>query len=387
MMGPAAGGLRTRRARIADSPLWPMLWKEFIQMRRDRLTLGMMLGIPSIQLILFGFAIKTEVRHLPTVVLDQSRSSESRALVDVLRNTGNFDIRRPVRTPADVSTAIASGEAAAALVIAPDYYRDVKRGRPAHAQMIVDAADPLASSAALSGAVGAGAARASALAAQRFPTAGEPLVDLRVRPWYNPGLRNEAYIVPGLIGVLLSMTMMIITSIAIVRERERGTLEQLAVTPIDRPSLMLGKILPFVLVGYVQMTVVIVFGRLLFDVPILGSLPLLYLITLGFIMANLAIGLFISTIARTQMQAMQISFFFMLPNILLSGFLFPRVAMPAVARWVGMALPLTYYLRVLRGVFLKGVGFDILWPETLTLATFALVLVTLSVRRFSRSIE
>jgi ABC-2 type transport system permease protein len=208
-----------------------------------------------------------------------------------------------------------------------------------------------------------------------------------VRPWYNPALRSEAYIVPGLVGVLLSLTMILITSMAIVRERERGTLEQLIVTPIDKTSLMLGKILPFVLVGYVQMTVVLVLGKLLFDIPVRGSLPLLYLITFGFIMANLGVGLLFSTLVRTQAQAMQLGFFFLMPNILLSGFMFPRVAMPLVAQWLGLALPLTYYLDVLRGILLKDVGMAYLWKETLTLLGFAVVLVTLSVKRFSKTIE
>jgi ABC-2 type transport system permease protein len=212
-------------------------------------------------------------------------------------------------------------------------------------------------------------------------------LEVRVRPWYNPGLRSEAYIVPGIIGVLLSITMLVITSMSVVRERERGTLEQLIVTPIDKTSLMLGKLLPFVLVGFVQMTIVLLLGKLLFHIPMRGSLALLYVITLAFIVANLGVGLLISTVARTQAQAMQLGYFFLLPNILLSGFMFPRAAMPAPAQWLGLLLPLTYYLRVLRGVLLKGVGMPLLWRDTLVLTAFAAVLVMLSVRRFSKTIE
>ena len=358
--------------------LWPMLRKEFIQMRRDRITLAMMVVLPVIQLLLFGFAIKTEVRHVPTVVLDDSRSSESRALVDVLRNTGNFDIVASVRTPADVRDAIDAGDATAALVIPPDYYRDVKRSLTAHAQLIVDAADPLGSTAALSAGASAAASRSPGLA---------PAIDLRLRPWFNPDLRSEAYIVPGLIGVLLSLVMLMITSMAIVRERERGTLEQLIVTPISKTSLMLGKMLPFVLVGYVQVILILLLGKLLFDIPIRGSLPLLFALTLGFIVANLGIGLFISTVVRTQAQAMQLAFFVILPNILLSGFMFPRSAMPVVARWLGLALPLTYYLRILRGILLKSIGLEYLWRDALVLAAFAVATVAISVARFSKSIE
>ena len=372
-------------ARLRELRLWPMLHKEFIQMRRDRLTLAMMVGIPAVQLALFGFAIRTEVRHLPTVVLDESRSAESRALVSVMRNTGNFDIVETVTSRSDITDRLASGDARAAVIIPPEFNRDIKRGRTAHAQVIVDAADPMASSAAIAGASLAGAMRSAEIVANR--AGRSPPLEVRVRPWYNPALRSEAYIVPGIIGVLLSMTLLIITAMAIVRERERGTLEQLIVTPLDKTSLMLGKILPFALVGYVQMSVILILGKLLFDMPIRGSLPLLYGVTLGFIVANLGIGLLISTLVKTQVQAMQLGFFTMLPNILLSGFMFPRVAMPEPAQWIGAVLPLTYYLEVLRGILLKGVGLEYLWREALILAGFAVVMVTLSVRRFSKTIE
>src|SRR5690606_18824573 len=206
-------------------------------------------------------------------------------------------------------------------------------------------------------------------------------------PWYNPMLSSSTYIVPGIIGVLLSLTMVIITAMAVVRERERGTLEQLIVTPIDRTSLMLGKIVPFLLVGYVQVTVIILLGKLLFDVPLRGQLPLLYLLTFPFIVASLGIGLFFSTLVRTQAQAMQAGFMFILPNILLSGFMFPRAAMPEPAQWLGLALPLTYYLEVLRGILLRGVGAGALWPELAALCTFAVLIVTLSVRRFHKTLD
>jgi ABC-2 type transport system permease protein len=362
--------------------LLPMLWKEVVQLRRDRFTLAMMLGIPAIQLVLFGYAIRTEVRHLHTVVLDESRTPESRALVNVLRNTGSFDVTEWVSTRAELADRIEGGEASAGLVIPRDYMRDIKRGRTASAQMIVDAADPMASSAAMSGASRAGAARAAVLSG-----AGPPSVEVRVRPWYNPGMRDAVYIVPGIIGVLLSLTMVLITSIAIVRERERGTLEQLIVTPIDKTSLILGKLVPFLLIGFVQMTVILVLGWLLFDIPVRGSLLLLYGMAFAFIVANLGLGLLMSTLVRSQLQAMQMGFLFLLPNILLSGFMFPRSAMPAPAQWLGSALPLTYFLEVLRGVLLKGIGIEHLWQEGLILALFALALVASSVNRFSKTIE
>jgi ABC-2 type transport system permease protein len=361
-----------------------MLWKEVVQLRRDRFTLAMMVGIPAIQLVLFGYAIRTEVRHLHTVVLDESRTPESRALVDVLRNTGNFDITEWVSSRAELADRIEGGDASAGLIIPPDYMRDLKRGRTASAQMIVDAADPMASSAAMSGAARAGAARGAVLSGQR---GGPPPLEVRVRPWYNPGMRDAVYIVPGIIGVLLSLTMVLITSIAIVRERERGTLEQLIVTPIDKTSLILGKLVPFLLIGFVQMSVILVLGWLLFDIPVRGSLVLLYGMAFAFIVANLGVGLLMSTLVRSQLQAMQLGFLFLLPNILLSGFMFPRSAMPAPAQWLGSALPLTYFLEVLRGVLLKDIGFRHLWQEGLIMALFAVGLVALSVNRFSKTIE
>jgi ABC transporter DrrB family efflux protein len=384
---PKGSTLPVSRLPSPGSPrsLLPMLWKEFIQMRRDRFTLGMMIGLPAIQLLLFGFAIRTEVRHLPTVVLDQSRTTESRAFVDAVRNTGNFDIVGSIGSRTELQKKIERGDARAAVVIPPDFETDIKRRRTAQAQVIVDAADPLASSAAISGAALAGQARSAALGP---PGARRPLpIDVRVRPWYNPGLESAVYIVPGIIGLLLTLTLLMITAMALVRERERGTLEQLIVTPISKTSLMLGKVLPFALVGYVQVTVILVLGRVVFDVPVRGNLGLLYLITAPFIIASLGLGLFVSTVVRTQVQAMQLSFVFILPTVLLSGFMFPREAMPAFAQWLGAAFPITYYLRVLRGILLKGAGIDAMWQDTLALVAFAIVLIAFSVRRFQKNIE
>lgn len=372
------------REQVARWPFWAMLRKEFIQMRRDRFTLGMMIGVPAIQLALFGYAIQTEVRHLPTVVLDESRSPESRRFVQAMLNTGNFDLTAIVDDREAMAAMIERGDAKAGIVIPPDFQRDIKRGRTASAQIVVDAADPLASSAAINGAGLAGAIRSQALAAARGVP---PAIEVRVRPWYNPALRSAVYIVPGIIGVLLSMTMIIVASISLVRERERGTLEQLIVTPIGKTSLMLGKIVPFLLVGYVQVTVILLLGRLLFDVPIRGSVPLLYLVALPFVLASLAIGLFVSSVVRNQAQAMQLGFLFLLPNILLSGFMFPREAMPLPAQWLGAALPLTYFLEMMRGILLRGTGLEALWREGLILVGFSVGLIALSVQRFRKTVE
>lgn len=371
--------------RIRAWTVWPMLWKEFIQLRRDRLTFAMMTGLPAIQLLLFGYAIQTEVRRLPTVVVDESRSSESRALIAVLANTNNFRIVTSVPDREVAREWIERGDARVALVIPPDYHRRINRRETARAQLLIDAADPQASGAALAGAQLAANARGLQLTRERLHI--DLPVEIRVRPWYNPAQRSATFIVPGIVGILLTLTMILITSTAIVRERERGTLEQLIVTPISRSSLMMGKLVPFVLVGYVQMTVVLGLGVLIFRVPIQGSLVLLYLLSLVFIVASLGVGLLISTVARSQAQAMQLSFFFLLPNILLSGYIFPREAMPEPAQWVGLLLPLTYYLRILRGVLLKGIGASYLVEELVILSIFAAVLFIASVRRFSKTLD
>ena len=372
--------------RLRTATVWPMLWKEFLQVRRDRFTLGMMIGIPAIQLALFGYAIQTEVRHQPLLVADQARTPESRALVSAMVNTGNFDLVGEVVDAEALTEAIGAGKARAGLVIPPDYARHIARGEAATAQILVDASDPIAANGAMAAAQQAGLVRSQALARAGRPAASAP-VQVRVRPLYNPAVRSAVYVVPGIIGVLLSITMILIASMSVVRERERGTLEQLVVTPIDKTSLMIGKMAPFLIIGYVQIGVILVLGKLLFKVPFQGSVPLLFLMALPFILASLALGLFISTLVRTQAQAMQLGFFFMLPNILLSGFMFPREAMPDVAQWISAVLPLTYFLRVLRGILLKGVGLGALWPEVLALTGFTVVLMAMAVTRFRKGLE
>jgi ABC-2 type transport system permease protein len=363
-----------------------MFRKEFIQMRRDRLTLGIMTAVPVIQLLLFGFAIQTEVRHIPTVVLDESRTPESRDLIAAFENTGNFRIVSHVDGRDALDDWIARGDAQAGIAIPHDFPRDLARGTTATVQVVVDASDPLSSQAALAAAAGVAQMRNLAILSA---AAHRPLLPLetRVRPRYNPGLRSPNYIVPGLVGVILTITLVLVTAMAIVRERERGTLEQLIVTPITRTELMLGKIAPYVGVGLVQMTTVLLLGRFVFDVPLTGNVLLLYAVALVFVVASLALGLFISTLVRTQQQAMQAAFFFVLPNILLSGFMFPRQAMPAVFQWIGAFLPLTHFLKVLRGILLKGVGVPELWREMLILVAFAAILIALSVRRFHKTLD
>jgi ABC-2 type transport system permease protein len=365
---------------------WPMFRKEFIQMRRDRLTLGIMVGIPVVQLLMFGYAIQMDVRNIPTVVLDESRTPTSRDIIAAFQNTGNFRIVGHVNGRDELDRAIAAGRAQAGIVVPEDYPRQRARGVTATVQVVVDASDPLQSQSAIAAAAGVAQAKSLEIlsVAARRPAAP---IEARIRPRYNPGLRSAVYIVPGLVGVILTLTLVLVTAMAIVRERERGTLEQLIVTPITKTELMLGKIAPYVGVGLVQMTTVLVVGRFVFNVPLTGNVLLLYGVALVFVVASLALGLLVSTLVRTQQQAMQVSFFFVLPNILLSGFMFPRAAMPEAFQWLGLLLPLTHFLKVLRGILLRGVGLEALWVETLILAGFAVGLIGLAVRRFHKTLD
>ena len=373
--------------RLIPERLRSIFWKEFIQMRRDRATLRLMLITPVMQLVLFSYAIRTDVRNLPTVVFDQSHSAQSRALVDRFVATGNFKVTYHAASYDEAVQRIDRGRERAAIVVPPTYARDLKRGRSTSVQVLVDATDPTASQSA----IGAGqlVGQRENIAVLQARNAGRLVtpVDVRVRPLYNPALRNALFMVPGIIGALLSNMLIITTALGITREREAGTLEQLIVTPLNRTEIMLGKIGPYMLVGFIQLTLVLIVGTLLFDMPIRGSIPLIYLVSFVFIVANLGLGLFFSTVARTQAAAIQTSFFMLLPNILLSGFMFPREAMPVVAKWFGFLLPLTYFLQVLRGIILKGVGITDVWPQLLGLCVFAALFFFFSVQRFQKQLD
>jgi len=371
--------------------LGAMVRKEFVQMRRDPTTVRLMLAVPVMQLLIFGFAVRTDVRHLPTVVFDQSRTQESRSFVQSLTATDNFTVKRNVKSYAEAIEAVDAGRARAAVVFPPDYARSLKRGDTTPVQVLVDASDPTASQSAIAAAQLVGQKTNMRLVELRIGTAGSPAsqlpIDVRVRPLYNPALANAIFIVPGLIGMILSNTLIIITALTIVRERETGTLEQLIVTPLAKWEIMLGKIAPYVLVGYMQLTIVLVVGYFVFHVPIRGPLLALYGASFLFIVASLGLGLFVSTLGRNQAQVMQTAFLFLLPNILLSGFMWPREAMPAAARYVGIFLPLTHYLRLVRGIILKGNGLTELWPQLLGLAVFAFLFFMFSTWRFSKTLE
>lgn len=365
-------------------------WKELLQLRRDRLTLAMMLALPIVQLLLFGYAINNDVRHLPMVVLDHDHSARSRDLARSLQATGFYDVKGDVHDYDEIERALRSGEARLALVVPVGYASDLVAGRTTRVQIVVDGSDPQIVASATNTAASLVAARSGELLVARLGRAGVPArgLPIEVEPAirYNPDLRTAVFVVPGLIGVILTMTMVMLTSMAIARERERGTLEQLIVSPVKSVELVVGKILPYVGIGYVQMTLVLLVGRIAFDVPVVGSLPLLFALTFFFIVANLALGLFFSTLAKTQQQAMQMSFFFFLPNILLSGFMFPFEGMPKPAQYVAQALPLTHFLRIVRGVVLKGAGLGELFGEVLALGAILVALVSFSSLRFRKKL-
>ncbi len=370
--------------------LFVIAWKELLQLRRDRLTMAMMAALPVMQLILFGYAINTDVRHIPTVVYDQDSSAESRDLARTMEATGFYDLVGQVSDYGEIGRAMRSNRARVGLVIPPRYASDLAAGRRARVQLLIDGSDPQTVASATNTAASLVNARSAELLAARLQQTGggDAVVPLELEPntWYNPDLRTAVYIVPGLVGVILTMTMVMLTSMGIARERERGTLEQLIVSPVRNVELMLGKILPYVAAGYGQMTLILIAAHWLFGVPLVGSLPLLYGLAFVFIAANLALGLFFSTLARTQQQAMQMSFFFFLPNILLSGFMFPFEGMPRPAQWLSQALPLTHFLRIVRGNVLKGSGLADVSADLLALAAILVVLVTLSSLRFRKKL-
>jgi ABC-2 type transport system permease protein len=364
-------------------------WKELLQLRRDRMTLAMMIVLPLVQLLLFGYAINTDVRHMPTLVYDQDRSAASRDFAAGMVATGFYDVVGEARSYADIEVALRRGTARVALVVPPRYGANLVAGKPAQLELIVDGSDPQTVASATNTASAMALARSSELLLARVTKSVAPgfePIGLEPNTWYNPELRTAVFVVPGLVGVILTMTMVMLTAMAVARERERGTLEQLIVSPVRPVELVLGKIAPYVIMGYVQMTVILVAGQLMFHVPFRGSIALLYALAFVFIAANLAIGLFFSTLAQNQQQAMQMSFFFLLPNIVLSGFMFPFEGIPLPAQIPAQALPLTHFLRIVRSIVLKGGGFDDVYAEFLWLSGILVALVIMSSLRFRKKL-
>jgi ABC-2 type transport system permease protein len=354
-------------------------------MRRDRMTLALIFMMPLVQLLLFGYAIQTEVKHIQTVVFDQSLSYESRDLQQAFSASGYFDVIGAAGSYDEVTEMIDSGQAKVGIIFPPDFAQTLKRAQPSPVQVIVDASDSMVSNQAIAIANSIGLLKSQEMLFQKVGLSQAPY-DIRVRPWYNPDGITAYYMVPAILGIIVTMTMVILTAVAIVRERERGTLEQLIVTPIKSLELMIGKIVPYIVLGYLQITVALLVAVLIFKVPIKGSLVQLYGLTLFFITASLGLGLMISNIARTQMQAFQMSFFVMLPSILLSGFMFPRAAMPKIIYYISDVIPLTYYLDIIRGIILKGVGVEYLAGQVVALLVFSVIFITIATLRFTKKI-
>ncbi|MCY1009718.1 ABC transporter permease [Nannocystis pusilla] len=364
--------------------------KELRQLRRDRLTLAMMLSMPVSELLLLGYAINTDIRHIQTVVLDRDRSAASRRLVVQMQATGYYDIVGDVENYEDIARALRSGRATVGLVVPARFSSDLTRRRPVRLQLLVDGSDPQILGTAIDTATGLAAARSAELAtpglAQTHPRPASAPLSFEPIILYNPEQRTAVYIVPGLIGVLLTMTMVMLTAMALTRERERGTLEALIVSPATRLEIVGGKIAPYIAIGYGQMTLVLLAGWWFFDVPTAGSLPLLYLLAALFIAAHLALGLLFSTVARTQQQAMQMSFFFLLPNILITGFVFPFESMPLSVQHLAQALPLTHFLRVARRILLKGAHAEDMNHEIAWLAAIVAVFIAAAAVRFKKKL-
>lgn len=366
---------------------WAMLVKEFVQLKRDRLTFGTMIFIPVVQLLLFGYAINTTPRNLPTALLVYEDNDLTRSVIAALSNTSYFRMTHVARTEAEMDHWLRSGKVLFGVEIPPGFERSVRRGDRPAVLVVADASDPVAAGTALGALEGV---ISTALGRDRgIPETVQsvPAFEIRQHRRYNPAAVTSLNIVPGLLGTILTMTMLIFTALSVTREIERGTMESLLAMPIKPLEIMLGKIAPYILIGFIQAALIIVFALVLFEVPIAGSLILLAVLSTLFIAANLSIGYTFSTIAENQLQAIQMSFMFFLPNILLSGFMFPFAGMPRWAQWIGEALPLTHYIRITRGIMLKGASMQDLVGESLALAFLMLVAMTIAVRRFRRTLD
>ncbi len=362
-----------------------MIVKEFIQLKRDRVSFAMIIMLPLIQLMLFGYAINTTPRNLPTAVLMQERSDLSRSILAALENTKYFKVTQLPRTEAEVDQLLASGTVLFAIEIPANFERSVRRGDKPAMLVIADATDPVASGTAL-GALGE--VLQMALTHDRdVPDKPVMPFEIRTHARYNPAALTQLNIVPGLVGTILTMTMLIFTALSVTREIERGTMESLLSMPITPVEIMLGKIVPYIIVGFVQAALIISIGVMLFGVPIVGNLAVLAALSTLFIATNLSIGYTFSTIAQNQLQAMQMSMMFFLPNILLSGFMFPFAGMPIWAQYIGEGLPLTHFLRIVRAVMLKGSSLSDLRYDAVAMFALMLVAMTIAVTRFRRTLD
>ena len=363
--------------------------KEFIQMRRDRLTFAMMVGVPLMQLGLFGFAINTDPKHLPTAVINADQSEFSRLFLAAMKNSGYFQLVQVTKSEAEADRLLSAGRVQFVVNIPLGFSRDLLRGERPALLVEADASDPSATSNAIAALneLARSALSRDLKGSARVAAGGSNALDLIIHRRYNPEGITQYNIVPGLMGVILTMTMIMMTALAMTRERERGTMEHLLAMPVNPLEVMLGKIMPYILVGYIQVILILTISSQVFQVPIQGSLLFLLSCVLLFIAANLSVGMLFSTIARNQMQAMQMTFFFFLPSMLLSGFMFPFRGMPVWAQHLGEVLPLTHFLRLVRGIMLKGNGLWETVPHLWPLVVFMLAVIALGLKRFKRTLD
>ncbi len=374
-----------------NSRLMSIIRKEFIQIFRDARTLAMILIIPIMQLFLLGYSATNDVRNIPLAVLDQSRSAESRALLDSYRAADYFRIAYSVTSEAEIETLISKGEARAAVIIPPDYAQRLNDGN-AQVAFILDGSDPTSASTALSAALLISQAHSTEILTQRFSRSGstlrvQPPVEVRTTVWYNPDMISAHFMIPGVIGMILYAIAAILTATSVVRERERGTIEQLIVTPIRSWELIVGKLMPYVILGFFNTIEVLAVGHWWFGMPIRGDLGLILILSIVFLITGLGIGLFASTIANTQQEAMLTVWMTLLPSIFLSGFFFPLEAMPAFLRWLSYLMPLRYYLVIIRSLLLKGVGLDMIQFDVLAMTLFAVSIMTAAALRFRKRLD
>jgi ABC-2 type transport system permease protein len=372
--------------------LFSLIRKEFIQILRDPRTLALTFLMPVIQLFLLGYAATNDVKNVSLAVFDQDKTAASRELLAAYRAADYFRIDYDVSAEADLRALIDKGSARVGLIIPPGYGDDLAAGRTAQVAFVIDGSDPTVANTALASANLIGQAKATRLTLERLAARGQggvfqPAVEVRTQVWYNPDLISAYYMVPALIGMILQFLTTILTSTAIVRERERGTIEQLIVTPIRAWELVVGKLAPYVLIAFVDVMEILAAGVLLFKVPINGSLPLLLLLSALFLVSTLGLGLFISTISNTQQEAMLSAMFTMLPTLFLSGFFFPLAAMPKALQWISYVVPLRYFLIIVRSIVLKGVGAEALWSEIIALSIFAVVIMGGAALRFKKRLD
>ena len=379
----------TERVMFSATRWWSIVLKEFLQLRRDRVMFGMIVGLPIIQLALFGFAINTDPKHMPTAVIIGDNSAFSRSFIAAMKNSAYFNFVETLPDEQAGRRALAQGRVQFVLNVPVDFSKKLIRGERPSLLVEADATDPTATNtavAALSGLVQPVADK-DLTGALAHLNGAPAAFDVKVHNLYNPEGITQYNVVPGLMGVILTMTLVMMTGLAITRERERGTMENLLATPVLPVEVMTGKIVPYVIIGLIQASIILVATRFVFHVPFVGSAIAIYLSALLFIAANLTVGITLSSLARNQLQAMQLTVFYFLPNILLSGFMFPFSGMPAWAQFIGNLLPLTYFNRLIRGIVLKGNGWEDLWPSVWPMALFTVIVMGIALRFYRRTLD